>query len=71
LIIKGTIYADSGTFNGEIHATSGTFNGEIHATSGTFDSGTIGSFVLQDGVLKSTDGSISLYGGKVDENGEV
>ena len=71
LIIKGTIYADSGTFNGEVNATSGTFTGEIHATSGTFDSGSIGSFVLQDGELKSTDGSIILYGGKVGEDGEV
>ena len=56
---------------GEIHATSGSFNGEIHATSGSFESGTIGSFILQDGILKSVDGSISLYGGKIGEGEEI
>lgn len=71
LIIKGEIHASSGVFNGEIHATDGSFTGKIHATSGTFDSGTIGSFTLREGVLEANDGSISLYGGKVDGDGTV
>lgn len=71
LIIKGRIEADEGYFKGRIEANEGSFTGEIHATSGTFDSGTIGSFILQDGELKSNDGSISLYGGKVGGDGTV
>ena len=71
LIIKGEIHASSGVFNGKVHATDGSFTGEIHATSGTFDSGTIGSFTLKKGVLEANDGSISLYGGSVNERGEV
>ena len=35
LIIEGTIYANSGTFNGTVNATDGTFNGTVNATNGT------------------------------------
>lgn len=35
LIISGTIYATSGTFNGVVNATNGVFNGIINANSGS------------------------------------
>ena len=48
LVLKGTVYAESGSFKGHIEATSGTFSGELNAATGTFE-----------GELKGASGSFS------------
>ena len=48
LVLKGTVYAENGSFKGHIEATSGTFSGELNAATGTFE-----------GELKGASGSFS------------
>lgn len=41
LILRGTVYADNGTFEGTVYANDGTFSGAIYAASGA-----IGGFTM-------------------------
>jgi hypothetical protein len=52
-VVRGAVYATSGSFSGEVFASSGTFNGTVNATGGTF-SGTVAAGAVDIGQLSGT-----------------
>lgn len=51
LIIEGTIYANSGTFNGTINAIDGIFNGIVNANSGSLGNLNINGQLLVGNII--------------------
>lgn len=75
LVLKGTVYAENGSFKGHIEATSGTFSGELNAATGTFNGelrGASGSFSGDISAATGTIGGFRIESNRlVSTNGEL
>ena len=61
LVLKGTVYAENGSFKGHIEATSGTFSGELNAATGTFDGELRGASGTFKGNISAATGTIGGF----------
>jgi len=66
-VVRGTVYASSGSFTGTVYASSGSFTGTVNATSGTFSGAVYASSGSFTGNIYSNAGTIG--GVKINENG--
>ena len=68
LTLRGTIYAENGTFAGALEAATGSFAGELRAASGTF-TGTLeaasGTFAGDISAASGTIGGFSIENGRL------